>query len=177
MKKTAIALFLVLTLALTLCACGGKKEETKTEEENANMVNPWSEFDTAEKAAENAKIEVFKLAETDISLGRTTVSVYRSMEGMIELDLEFPASQVILRKAVYVGDGDASGVYTTYKNTWTQTVDGVELKCEGDKAGAAAKTTWVNGNFMYSIFARPLGGEDDFGLSDEDVAALVRAIG
>lgn len=177
MKKTAIVLLLVLALALTLCACGDKKEETKTEEGNANMVNPWSEFDTAEKAAENAKLEVFKLADTEISLGKLNVSVYRSMEGMIELIVEFPASRMTLRKAVYVGDGDASGVYTTYKNTWTQTVDGVELNCEGNREGAAAKTTWVNGNFMYSIFVEPGGGEDDFGLTADDLAAVVRAIG
>ena len=147
----------------------------------AGMANPWSDVDSAEAAAEGAGIDGFTVPEgLEISLGPVTVEQYRCMEGLAEARVPVAAVEMTIRKgtasAADVGEGDISGDYNEYQHNWTTTVGDVEVKCFGNREGEATKSVWASGDYLYSITAYGAGGDDDFGLSADDLSALVAAI-
>ena len=72
--------------------------------------------------------------------------------------------------------GDVSLDDNKYANEWTQTVAGKEVKCFGNREGEATKTIWTAGDYSYAVLAYGAGGDDDYGLSAEDVAIMVNAV-
>ena len=189
-RQLIIASVAACALAIALAGCssqqsassGGEEEaaETSVVEETspmAGMPNPWSDVATAEEAAEGAGVETFVVPEgLEISLGPITVDQYRCMENIAEARIEFPAVSMCIRKGAAVEGGDISGDYNEYKNTWTQDVNGIQVACAGNREGDSTNTTWSNGKYCYSITVLGLGGDDDYGLPADDVAALVAAI-
>jgi hypothetical protein len=95
------------------------------------------------------------------------------MEGIAEVQLEFPASALTIRKGNPVEDGDISGDYNEYAYTWTQDIDGITVTCWGNREGDATKAIWSSGDMCFSMFAEGLGGDQDFGLNAERMEALV----
>ena len=145
------------------------------------MPNPWSEADSLAAAAEGAGIDGFSIPEgSEISLGAVDVSAYRYMDGLAEAVVEFPAVEMRVRKglasAADVGEGDISGDYGEYANTWTQNIKGLEVTCFGNREGEAAKTIWQLDDTYYSITVEGLGGDTDFGLSADDLSSLINGI-
>lgn len=146
-----------------------------------DIANPWSEVGSLAEAAEKAGLDGFDISEgSEISLGKLDVSAYRYMKGLAEAVIEFPASQITIRKglasAAEVAEGDVSGDYGEYKNTWTQNIKGLEVTCFGNREGDASKTIWQSGDYCYSITAEGLGGDEDFGLNADDISSLINGI-
>ena len=146
------------------------------------IANPWSSAANAEEAAEGAGLDKFVVpAGAEISLGPVNVMEYRYMEGIAEADIPIAAVEMTIRKGkasgADVADGDISGDYNEYKHEWTTKAGDAEVKCFGNEEGAATKAIWGSGEYYYSITAYGAGGEDDFGLSEEDLTALVKGIG
>jgi hypothetical protein len=101
------------------------------------------------------------------------------MQGIAEAVTEFPAVEMTIRKgdATYeIADGDISGDYGEYKNKWTQNIKGLEVTCYGNRKGEATKTIWVVDDYDYSIVVQGLGGDEDYGLSADDLNSLINAI-
>ena len=98
------------------------------------------------------------------------------MEGVAEARLEFPASALTIRKGTVAENGDISGDYNQYANTWSQDVDGILVTCFGNRDGEAAKAIWSSGDVFYSMTAEGLGGDQDFGLAAERMAAVVNGV-
>lgn len=145
------------------------------------MPNPWSEADSLAAAAEGAGIDGFSIPEgSEISLGAIDVSAYRYMDGLAEAVVEFPAVEMRVRKglasAADVGEGDISGDYGDYANTWTQNIKGLEVTCFGNREGEATKTIWQLDDTYYSITVEGLGGDTDFGLNADDLSSLINGI-
>ena len=166
-------------------AAGGEAEEVVEEAEETEgeaaeetgMANPWSDAESAEDAAKGAGIDGMSLDEDlGLSLGKEFERTYRFMDGIAEVTLEFPASQITVRKGTNAENGDISGDYNEYKNTWTQDINGQEVTCSGNREGDASKTIWTAGDMCYSITAEGLGGDDDFGLTAEDLALVVEKL-
>ena len=146
-------------------------------EENTGLANPWSDVGSAEEAAKGAGIDSFVIAEDPgLDLGQLFERTYRCMDGIAEARLEFPASALTVRKGTIAEEGDISGDYTEYANTWTQDVNGIEVTCFGNREGDAAKSIWTVDNMYFSIVAEGLGGDQDFGLNAERLAAMVSSI-
>ena len=175
-KKTALFTVLMLVLALSLAACSKPAEK----EESTGMPNPWQDVDSSDAAAKGAGIEALSIADgTELSLGEVKVAKYRCMDGMIEAIIEFPASQLTVRKGkpeTASEEGDISGDYNDYSLTWSEGIGSVNVKCQGNRDGDSIKTTWQSGDYLYSINAEGLGGDDDFGLNRDDLGKLVSAI-
>jgi hypothetical protein len=55
-------------------------------------------------------------------------------------------------------------------------VDGQQVQCFGNREGEATKTIWTDGEYNYAVLAYGAGGDDDYGLSPEDVAIMVNAL-
>ena len=153
------------------------------EDGGVGTANPWSEVGSLAEAAEKAGLYGFDIAEgSEISLGKLDVSAYRCMEGLAEAVIEFPASEIRIRKGLAsvaaqgVGEGDISGDYGEYKNTWTQNIKGLEVTCFGNREGDASKIIWQSGDYCYSITAEGLGGDEDFGLNADDISSLINGI-
>ena len=147
------------------------------------MPNPWSDAASADEAAVGAGIGTFGTPEgIEISLGPIDHVKYRYMDGIAEMDVEFPAVSMCIRKGVSPDEttapaaGDISGDYGEYAHTWTQNVKGLELTCFGNREGDATKTIWTVNDMAYSITVLGLGGDTDFGLSADDLNSLVNAI-
>lgn len=146
-------------------------------EENTGLANPWSDVESAEEAAKGAGIDSFVIAEDPgLDLGELFERTYRCMDGIAEARLEYPASALTVRKGTIAEEGDISGDYTEYANTWTQDVNGIEVTCFGNREGDAAKSIWTVDNMYFSIVAEGLGGDQDFGLNAERLTAMVSSI-
>ena len=146
-------------------------------EENTGVGNPWSDVESAEEAAKGAGIDSFVIAEDPgLDLGQLFERTYRCMDGIAEARLEYPASALTVRKGTIAEEGDISGDYTEYANTWTQDVNGIEVTCFGNREGDAAKSIWTVDNMYFSIVAEGLGGDEDFGLNAERLTAMVNNI-
>ena len=100
------------------------------------------------------------------------------MDGLAETTVEFPAVEMTIRKGKsdVATEGDISGDYNTYANEWTQNVKGLELKCFGNREGDATKTIWTVDDYCYSITVQGLGGDEDYGLSPDDLNSLINGI-
>jgi hypothetical protein len=148
-----------------------------TAEVITGLANPWSDVASAEEAAKGAGIDSFVIAEDPgLDLGQLFERTYRCMDGIAEARLEYPASALTVRKGTKAEEGDISGDYTEYANTWTQDVNGIEVTCFGNREGDAAKSIWTIDNMYFSIVAEGLGGDQDFGLNAERLTAMVSNI-
>ena len=189
----AVAVLMVVMMAMMLAACGQSQQEaepeadpgSETEEPQTDGVgNPWSDVATAEEAAEGAGVGTFECAGIETSLGTTEPQGYRRMEGLAEAQFPIAAVDMCIRKGTQAaqddasknGMGDISGDYNDYQYTWTQDIGDITAQCSGNRDGEATNTTWKNGDYYYSITAFGAGGDDDFGLSPEDVEALVKGV-
>lgn len=148
-------------------------------EDGAGLANPWSTADTPAAAAEGAGIDGFSITDgIEIDLGKVETTECRYMEGLAEVVVEFPAVEMTIRKgnASVASDGDISGDYNTYANTWTQNIKGLEVTCFGNREGDATKTIWQVDDTCWSITAYGLGGDTDYGLSADDLNSLINGI-
>ena len=142
----------------------------------------WTQAATAEEAAEGAGIDVL----ADLNGTQTTLGVlgemgaitYRYMDGVAQIFCPVAAVDMsVIKGKIPCGvDGDVSLDSTEYKFEWTQDVDGQEVKCFGNREGEATKTIWTAGDYNYAVVAYGAGGDDDFGLSAEDVVTMVNAV-
>ena len=177
-KKLVILLTFVLIFVLSLTACG--KSEAEPEEENQQVANPWTECETADEAAEGANVESFNVEDIEISLSPAGPYTYRYMKGMAEAEFPAAAVEMTVRKAdssqVDFGDSDCSGDYNEYKYNWTYDIDGMEVWCYGNRKGEATKTAWNGEKYSFAVLAYGAGGDDDYGLPEEDVKAIVKTL-
>ena len=142
----------------------------------------WTQAATAEEAAKGAGIDVL----ADLNGTQTTLGVlgemgaitYRYMDGVAQIFCPVAAVDMsVIKGKIPCGvDGDVSLDSTEYKFEWTQDVDGQEVKCFGNREGEATKTIWTAGDYNYAVVAYGAGGDDDFGLSAEDVVTMVNAV-
>jgi hypothetical protein len=148
------------------------------EGEQTGMANPWQTADSMEAAAEGAGLDGFSLAAPSISLGDLTPEEFRYMDGIAEVRIPVGAVEMTIRKgrASAAENGDISGDYNAYANEWTQNIKGLEVKCFGNREGEATKTIWTVDDTCYAILAYGAGGDDDFGLSPDDLNSLINGI-
>lgn len=144
------------------------------------LANPWSDVDSIEEAVEGAGLDFFELpTDSEISLGTLDNVSYRFMADLAEATFEFPAVQMTIRKgsANAAIDGDISGDYNEYEYEWTQNIKGLDVTCYGNREGEATKTIWEDQDgYCYSICVTGLGGDEDFGLSADDLDSLINGI-
>ena len=199
LSKKLFAVLLGLMMALTLAACGGGDAEAEdpaateateatevTEaseeatEENNQAVNPWQDADSAEAAAKGAGVEEFEVGEgEEISLGTVETERYSYMDGIAEAYIPLAAVDMTVRKGrpdAAVEEGDISGDYNEYKHHWKENVKGIKVDCYGNRKGESTKTIWECDGYLYAILAYGAGGDEDFGLSPDDVGSMVNAI-
>ena len=191
MKKW-IGILVMLVMIFSLAACSGSSEEPEeveegfaveeeTEEESeSEIANPWSEAATLEEAVKGAGLDSFSFEEgITLSLGEVRTETYRYMDGIVDIVAPVAAVDMTIRKGhidAAAEEEDISGDYTEYKHEWTQNINGVEVKCFGNRDGEATKTIWTSGDYCYAILAFGAGGDEDFGLSADDLTALVNVI-
>ena len=180
MKKSLLVMISVLLIVSMALAGCGKKEEAEPEPEKDEIGNPWYEVESAEEAAAGAKVESFYVEDIEISLGELGPVTWRYTTGIAEAQFPVAAVDMTVRKGdssqTDFGDADCSGDYNTYKNQWTLDVDGIEVTCSGNRKGEATKTSWNGEKYSYAVLAYGAGGDDDFGLSEEDVISIVKTM-
>lgn len=165
---------------------GGEGGSESAQAAQAGIANPWSDVESAQAAAEGAGVGSFALPEngTEINGGRIDLVAYRYMDMLAEADGYVGTAELVVRKGVNrpaadVGydPADVSGDYNEYAHDWQIEAAGWQVKCFGNEEGKTMKAIWQSDNFSYSIMVRGQGDiHDTYGLSDDDVAALVSTI-
>ena len=142
----------------------------------------WTQAATAEEAAKGAGLDsLADLNGTETTLGvlgEQGAITYRYMDGVAQIFGPVAAVEMsVLKGKVPSGnEGDISLDSTPYKYEWTKDVDGLEVKCFGNREGEATKTIWTAGDYNYAIVAYGAGGDTDFGLREADVVTMVNAV-
>ena len=149
--------------------------------EEIGMANPWSTAETLDEAAAGAGIDGISFVDgMELTLGPADIEEIRYMDGLVEIHAPAAAVEIFIRKgrADVATDGDISGDYNSYANEWTQNVKGLEVNCFGNREGEATKTIWtaVDGDYCYAILAYGAGGDDDFGLSADDLNSIINGL-
>lgn len=158
-------------------ATGTVKLVVEGAEGSSQIANPWTDVETGAEAAKGAGVDTFEIPEgTKISLGEIKVDAYRYMDGIAEALVPFPAVDMTIRKGIYAGDGDISGDYNDYSNMWTETINGLEVNCYGNREGESTKTVFISGDYAYTITAYGLGGDTDYGLKADDLNAIISGL-
>lgn len=136
----------------------------------------WNNAKNDEDASEKAGIAALEIPDQlDISLGALKVYRYRYVDGVIEADIPAGAVQLLTRKG---DESVASETYDTrtFAHQWTMNIDDIEVTCFGNREGDSSKTTWTKDGSTYCISAYGEGGDTDYGLKQDDIEILVRAI-
>ena len=142
----------------------------------------WTEAATAEEAAKGAGLDSLPdLNGTKTSMGvrgEMGAITYRYMDGVAQVFCPVAAVEMsVIKGRIPCGvDGDISLDATPYKYEWTKEIDGQEVKCFGNREGEATKTIWSAGDYNYAFVAYGAGGDDDFGLREEDLVTMVQAV-
>ena len=149
----------------------------RCEARDPGLANPWKEAASADEAAKAAGLDMFEIPEgSNISLGEIKPSAYRYMNDLLEIEINFPAVDMYIRKGLAELGDDISGDYNSYANTWIQNIKGLEVTCFGNRSGEATKTIWTMGDYSYAILAYGRGGDDDYGISPDDINALINGM-
>lgn len=175
-KMLIIALAAAMVFALAGCGAGSTEPEPS---ENEQSANPWTEAATADEAADGAGVGTFKVPDqgTMIGGGEVDLMTFRYMEGLAEADGYVGTAVLTVRKGLSQNGEDVSGDYTEYAYQWSQEEGGLDVRCFGNEEGKTMKAIWVSEDFSYSINVRGQGDiADTYGLSPEDIAALVEGI-
>lgn len=154
-----------------------------------NVINPgdypyelWEKTNTAEDAAKKAGLNEFVLpldAETD--LGNVADSInymnFRYQKNTVQADFPIAAVEMVIRKSqkTYAAEEISSGS-KQFRYSWTQDVNDTVVTCFGSREGDASKIVWTAYDYGYCILATGAGGDDNFGLSENDVAIWVQGI-
>ena len=138
----------------------------------------WTEAKTAEEAAKGAGLDTFDYGDgNEISLGKLETEKIEYMEGICRAVVPVAAVDIRIYKGLAKeNNGDVSFDDNEYKREWTQNIKGLEVKCFGNRSAEATKVIWTVDDYSYAITAYGMGGDDDFGLSSDDVSSLVNAI-
>ncbi len=137
----------------------------------------WKDAASTDEAGEMAGVGLFLTDPSGTSLGPVLSADYRYMEGVAEAHYGIAAVEVFVRKGLSsIDEGDISFDHNDYAHEWTQTIGDREVKCFGNREGEATKTIWTEGEYSYAVLAYGAGGDENFGLSAEDLAAMVNDI-
>ena len=138
----------------------------------------WTEAKTAEEAAKGAGLDMFEYGDgSEISLGKLQTEKIEYMDGICRADIPVAAVDIKIYKGLAKeNDGDVSFDENKYKREWTQNIKGLEVQCFGNRSAEATKVIWTVDDYSYAITADGMGGDDDFGLSPDDVSSIVNAI-
>lgn len=150
MKKN-IVFVLCTIMALSTAACSYKvtgKDSVVSNEQSAQMPNPFIDCETLEKAEQLAGFEI-SLPEK-MPEGFTQSAILAIENEMIEIDYVNGDYKVYIRKAV--GNEDVSGDYNEYKEQNTIQIGNLTVTTKGSD-GAINVAIWNDGDYTYAIGA------------------------
>lgn len=166
--KKLMTFVLSAVMVLSLTACGQSAAQPQSEknpaENNEEIPNPFTAYDTLEEAAEAVG---FDINVPDMLEGFDTREIQCSDGGMLEVSYwNADGEKVSIRKAL--GNDDISGDYNEYAEESSETVSGQEVLFKGDD-GKVSTAVWTNKDSTYAIFSSE-------GMEKDDVTALVETV-
>lgn len=165
--KKAIAIALCCALIMTLAACG-KDSTQPTAGGNAEIPNPFVEYETLTEAAAAAGFDISVPDSIEGCTGRSIRVLSTGEPKMIEVIYSgAEGKEVSIRKAP--GADDISGDYTQYDRVETTTVDGREVTLHGN-SDTVSLATWNQDGYSYSVYWRT-------GVSQDTISELVASVG
>ena len=164
-KLVAILLAVLMTVSLAACATQAADTEKKTEEENTQIANPFTDCETLEDAE---KICGFGMTVPEKIDGYDEILIQAIDDYMVQvIYTKDEDNEVLVRKAK--DSGDISGDYNEYESVKTAEIDGKDVVFKGHADGEINNAVWSNGEYSYSIYISGAG------FSVDTVTELVNA--
>ena len=139
--------------------------------------SPWTLAPTGKDAAAGAGMDKFEVPDgVETSLGLIVPLSFGYQDGVAEADISAAAVEMRARKGLTELYPDVSFDENDYEYEWSRDIGDITVKCFGNRDGEATKTVWTDGDYSYALLAYGAGGDDDYGLSVEDLDALVEKI-
>ena len=176
-RKTFSVIVLAAVLSLTGCAsAGGAKvtegneetgieittEETKPEENNSGIPNPWIDCAGLNEAKESSAVSFMLPDEL-----RSDTNIYRAIPGeMIEIRI---ADGDICIRAAAKTDEDITGDYNSYDDVHIERIRGIEVQIRCSDPSKVSTALWSDSDMTYSV---TYGTE----VSHDDAADLIAAV-
>ena len=140
-KRSALILGAGAILSLTAVALRSKRAA----EAPVRLANPFRDCDSPESAALAAGFSL-TLPEAPEGYERQLIQVMG--ESMIQAFYRRGEDRLLIRKAT--GDGDVSGDYNEYEESWTVNVGGTPVRLRGGD-GMVSVATWTRDGFTYAV--------------------------
>lgn len=155
-----------------------EQDKDNKEEKQSSSPEKWVEVKTEKEAAKRAGLDSFNYGEgAELSLGTVKAEKISYMEGVARADVPIGAVDMWICKGLSsIDGGDVSFDQEEFKHRWTHNLKGMEVLCYGNRMGEATKTIWTINDYSYAIVAHGAGGDDDYGLSVEDLDTLLNAM-
>lgn len=158
-KKTALILGAGAVLSLTAVTLRKKRSKTAP----LRIANPFVEHDSLESAALTAGFPL-TVPEAPEGYGERLIQVMGA--SMIQVIFHSGDDRLFIRKAG--GDGDISGDYNEYDESWTVTVGGAAVRLRGS-GGMVSVATWTRDGFTYAV-------DLDRPMAEDQLTALIGQI-
>lgn len=166
--KKIIILALCAALTISLSACSNDKpaqnSSSSSVSDNAQVPNPYTEYETLDAAAEKAG---FKMTAPDSIDGYDDPIIQVMNKTMIQLIYKNAENNSIqIRKAA--GSEDISGDFNSYPETSSAEIGGADVAFKGSDS-LVSLATWTNDGYTYSV-------RSDLALTIEAMTALVESV-
>ena len=197
MKKVA-AIAVAAAIAMTLGGCGAQSpassssasassmsasdvsesasSESASSESAAVEIN-WTKVKTAQEAATGAGLDMFGVfKEIEINDADFKDPEFSYAEGVAQAAYETGAIGLFVRKA----DGKHTTPLTDrdkteFAETWSKSIEGLDVTCYGAARGATTVLTWTDGTKEYGVTFQGLGGEE-VSMESDEVEEIVKDI-
>ena len=134
--------------------------------------NPWQETGDLNAAVTGSGVS-FSPPITEALPQGMSLSGYRYMSGVIEARYTGPGSLLTVRKSNVQSGLSLSGDYNSYPSTWTLSIKGLSVSCQGD--GESINTaTFGNGSEYYAVSCNI--GDVGRGLSSDQLNSMVNGM-
>lgn len=147
MNKKILVTALCAMMALTGCQ-GNAKDETNDiaigQNENVQIPNPLVSYDTLKEASDAVGFTITLPKELEESVSKYIV-IYSDL---LEINVTTNENSIIIRKKE--GNEDISGNFTSFEETETIDIDGMQVTIKGSQ-GLVNLATWTDGGYSFSI--------------------------
>ena len=152
---------------------GGDPVVLVNTEQFIGLPNPWIYTDDLDEAISHSGVEFAPPVEPALPDGFNFITYGAFNDGIIEVHYEGNGARMIIRKSKTYSGLDLSGDYNVYPYNWQITPKGVEVDCYGQQDGLINQAYFGNGEYNYSISVIAAEGEEDTGITADNINSLI----
>lgn len=150
--------------------------ENLTPSVGGDTANPWTDVDSAQAAGEGSGVGSFAVPDS-VSVGNLVISgpTFRYMANIAEAQYASSDAKITIRKGQNVSGQEFTGDHNSYNASWSTTVNGIEVSCQGSSDSTANLAQWSEGGHSFCILFTD-STDPENGMSADELATMVSSI-